>query len=488
MTSAVTTTAAAARRPALRVPGGPLALVSVAFALLQIALGPARLGLGWDETVYVSQVAPKVPAAYFSAPRSRGVPLLVAPVAGFVTSTAAIRAYLVLLGALGLYLAFRVWLRLLPPTSVAVAAGLFACLWPTLFYASEAMPNYWIAVLGVAAAGSALVAAHDRAASAYFSLGLCVAAMGLIRPSDAAWFALPILVGALVMRSWRRTLLLPVTAGGLVVGVTPWIIEAFVRFGGPLQRLHDSSVNEGGLSPHLGFLYQARALYGPLLCRPCTHATRPLVLDIWWMVLPVLVLIAVLTFRGTTQFSPLLLAATCGASVAAPYLFLVGYAAPRFLLPAYALVALPLGHWFVLLCRVAWGHRRALAVALGAAGALFAVAQAAVTALQVPVQQVDRHNYAHIAKQLHALGVRAPCELGGPDAPPVAYYTGCSSLLAQGSKHPKTTAAWQAYARQHNYAVVLQGPGPPPSYARSWRRYTFRHMEKHQWVALLPPR
>ena len=36
-----------------------------------------------------------------------------------------------------------------------------------------------------------------------------------------------------------------------------------------------------------------------------------------------------------------LLPAACGLCVAAQYLFMIDYAAPRFLLPAYALLAVP---------------------------------------------------------------------------------------------------------------------------------------------------
>jgi len=45
-----------------------------------------RLGLSWDETVYVSQVSAHAPAAWFDPARARGIPLLVAPVALLTSS------------------------------------------------------------------------------------------------------------------------------------------------------------------------------------------------------------------------------------------------------------------------------------------------------------------------------------------------------------------------------------------------------------------
>ena len=53
-----------------------LLAVAGAFALAQLALAVPGVGLGWDETVYVSQVSPQAPAAFFSAPRARGITCL----------------------------------------------------------------------------------------------------------------------------------------------------------------------------------------------------------------------------------------------------------------------------------------------------------------------------------------------------------------------------------------------------------------------------
>jgi len=78
-----------------------LALVAGAFTLAQLLLVRPGMGLGWDETVYVSQVGSHAPAAFFSAPRARGVPLLVAPIASWSSSTALLRVYLAVLSGVG---------------------------------------------------------------------------------------------------------------------------------------------------------------------------------------------------------------------------------------------------------------------------------------------------------------------------------------------------------------------------------------------------
>ncbi|MCZ9343365.1 hypothetical protein NGM37_36975, partial [Streptomyces sp. TRM76130] len=78
------------------------AAVACAFTLAQLLLVRPGLGLGWDEVVYVSQVTAHTPAAFFSAPRSRGPSLLVAPVASWSSSTGLLRVHLALLSGLGL--------------------------------------------------------------------------------------------------------------------------------------------------------------------------------------------------------------------------------------------------------------------------------------------------------------------------------------------------------------------------------------------------
>src|SRR4051812_37221686 len=88
-----------------------LGAVAVFYGLIQFVV-TRRVPLGWDETVYVSQVARGVPRAVFSAPRARGVVLLVAPVSLITTSVTALRGYLGVLSAAGLFLAYWPWLKI----------------------------------------------------------------------------------------------------------------------------------------------------------------------------------------------------------------------------------------------------------------------------------------------------------------------------------------------------------------------------------------
>ncbi|GHA30940.1 MULTISPECIES: hypothetical protein [Streptomyces] len=314
----------------------PTAVVAAAFSLAQLVLVRPGLGLGWDETVYVSQVSGHAPAAFFSAPRARGVSLLVAPVAAWSSSTALLRVYLALLSGLALFLALRAWRGLFPVRVLAFGGALFASLWVTLFYGPQAMPNYWVAVAALAAVACFLRAPTDR--GALWGLAGSAAVMAWMRPVDAVWATVPLLALGLARRH-RRALL--VLLAGLAAGAAEWVIEAYASYGGLARRLSDGSAIQGGLGWHFAVVDQLRGLGGRTLCRPCTGALPHPLVTLWWFALPVLAALALVVARRGRRRAVTVLPLACAATAAFPYLFLIGYAAPRFLLPAYALLAIP---------------------------------------------------------------------------------------------------------------------------------------------------
>ena len=450
----------------------PLAAVAAAFTLAQLLLVRPGMGLGWDETVYVSQVSAHAPAAYFSAPRARGISLLVAPVASWSSSTALLRVYLAVLSGLALYLALRVWRAFFPVRVLAFAGVLFATLWVTLFYGPQAMPNYWVAVGALACAGCFLRARadrHDR--TARFGLAGSAAFMALMRPMDAVWVVLPLLVLALPRR--RHPLLVTLLAG-LAAGSAEWVIEAYVSYGGLLRRLSDGSAVQGGLGWHFAVPDQLRSLGGRTLCRPCTGAPPHPVVTVWWFVLPLLALLGLTVARRERRATPSALAAACAATAAFPYLFLIGYAAPRFLLPAYALLVLPVADALPHLVRSPRGRRRPAVLSL----VVLAVAAHLVVQYAVLAHTVSRTTAAHrewdrTADRLHRLGVRPPCLLTGDNALPIAFYTGCRSAATTGPNANATAAGIAEAARRMPAAALVAGHGSPPAYARAWAVHRF---------------
>ncbi|OAH09305.1 hypothetical protein [Streptomyces jeddahensis] len=468
--------------PALRRRPAPwLALVALAYATVQLAAVVPHIGhvLGWDETVYVSQVDPRTPAAYFSAPRSRGISMLVAPVLAVTSDPFVLRIVLALLSAAALYAAFRVWRPLVGRGTTALAALLFAGLWTTILYGPQAMPNLWVALGAVATAGWFLRTGRGARRSAPWWMAACLAATALLRLPDAGWLALPLIGTAALIRERRRAL--PWLLGGLAAGGAQWVVEAYRRFGGIPQRLRVSGATEGGMSPHLNLGNAWRALNGPDLCRPCTVPLRHPELTVWWLALPLLTAAAlVLAFAdhrrgrvgadartpaGTARpFAVTAVPVACAASLAVPYLLLLGYFAPRFLLPTYALLALPIA---ALLIRAA--RARALlaaAVALAVAGQLGSQ-YAVLERLTAEAAAVD-HRYQTAADDLHALGLRAPCLVTGPRALPVAYDAGCASAETSGNNRSVTTRELLHRAGRQPTVALTAGGRRPPRYALGW--------------------
>ncbi|TDD23118.1 hypothetical protein [Nonomuraea diastatica] len=104
--------------------------MSIGYGLPQLLMGSPWVGIGWDEAVYASQYAAHAPPAPFSAPRARGVPLLVAPVVAVTDSVPVLRLYLIALSSLGLCAAFAVW-RGCPPASVGRWSAVTGWWWCT---------------------------------------------------------------------------------------------------------------------------------------------------------------------------------------------------------------------------------------------------------------------------------------------------------------------------------------------------------------------
>lgn len=522
------------RRPAPRLSRRgdfPLLVACAAFAALSLALVPLTLSLGWDEIVYASRFPPYAPATPFSAPRTRGVPLLISPVAAWSDSTVLLRIWLTLLSTAALYLGFSPWLRVLArrPVAVGVAAGLYGTLWFTLFYANAAMPNHYTAMGVTAAVGLFLAARPGRLAHAGIAAGLALAA--LMRPNDGAAVAVPLLAAALLVPAWRTKGRVVAVAGGVLAGLLPWAVEAYVRFGGVRERLNAASEVQGGLRPLAAIEAQFTALDGPLLCRPCTADQLRIVAAGWWLLLPLLVAAGLWAtgrrrgrregagdaprdapggFRddctdgapGDPKDSPaekpvdawqgaaphatprttprtttpqairpaLQLSVAVGVFVALPYLLLVPYGAPRFLLPAHALLAVPAA--IGLLALVDRGQR-AVTVAV-------AVALVAHLGVQLPlalgnarIQAGARGDWVRITGVLYEQGVRAPCLLkGSTSVIPIAYVSGCSAARQGDRRQPA--------------ALVLREK-PPPPWARDWRRHPVPDTYAPGWIVLVPP-
>jgi len=464
-----------------------LVFVAAAFTVAQLALVVPRLGLSWDETVYISQVSSHAPAAFFDPARARGIPLLVAPVTLLTSSVLAVRIYLAVASGIALFLALLCWRRLRPAWQLAIAGVIFCGLWTTLYYGPQAMPDLWVAFSSLAAVGLFLQAASPETTGtaatgaaatgtgapatdagpqarptrwgALAGLTACVAIAALVRPGDALYLAAALGIAVIAVRQWRRWQLLAAVVAGFAAGAADWVIEAYVRFGSATNRLHEAGAEQGGFGFHFAVWDELRAVNGPTLCRPCTVGLRYPELSLWWLALPVLVVLGGYAAHRAGRLASSVLATACGLSLAFQYLFLINYAAPRFLLPAYALAAIPVADAIGgLLTGIQRDLRAPAALLVAVVLGVQLLIQATVLEHQVAEKVSFFGDYNRIAADLRSLGVRPPCLVKGVQDIPVAFYAGCASAPGVGVGHKVTEPV-----------AVLVAPGqPPPAYARGW--------------------
>ncbi|MEW2035065.1 hypothetical protein AB0901_31760 [Streptomyces roseifaciens] len=498
----------------------PVVWVAVAVGVVQLLVVPLRLPLGWDEAVYVSQVSPRVPAAYFSAPRARGISWLAAPAVLLSASVVVLRTWMVALATAGLVAAFWPWRRLVGEAVTAAAAAVFAGLWVVQFYAGEVMPNLYVAygataatgwflraVSAPAAAPAAVAAARPGPRGAWAGVAVSVAFTALMRPPDAVFLALALLAAVAAVPSWRRWRPAAAVVGGLAAGLVPWLAEAYTDFGGPVARLRDGSGVQGGMGWTNTLGMHLRALNGPLLCRPCHIPWDYPLLSLWWLATPVvavasLALALVLTRRtrrrhggrtdaavghGTPRVAVIALPLACAAAMSLQYLFLLDYAAPRFLIPAYALLAIPVAACAVALLRGArrrW--RPVVAVVLGTAFALHLTSQYLVLQRRVGDQVRLRADTLQTAERLHRAGLSPPCTLVGPEIVSVAFHAGCSSEALTGNNTSTNVDELLQRARSEPVATAARVPGAP-GFARGWTPCVLRMPDGADWYLYLAP-
>jgi hypothetical protein len=439
-----------------------IVLVGVAFTAAELAFVSPRMGLSWDEVVYVSQVSGRVPAAWFDPARARGVPLIVTPIVWLTGSIVALRIYLSVLSGLGLVLALLVWRPLREAWVLAVAGVAFGGLWVAQYYGPQAMPDMWSALGSLAAVGFFLRWAASGRWGALAGLAGSVTLVTLVRPGDGVYLCLPLVGGIVVVREWRNWRAAIAIAAGAILGGTEWVVEAIVRFGGVNARLHAAGAEQSGFGLRFALLDELKALNGPTLCRPCTVGYRQPELDLWWLLLPVVVVLGVIGARRVGRFGSSLLPGICAFCLAAQYLFMINYSAPRFLLPAYALASIPVAD------AVGWAVRAAGASADAGLRPTVIAVLCAFMFLQLVAQHfvldheaggtVSFHDdYTVIAARLHQIGVHPPCLVSGVQYIPIAYYAGCASTGSRGSP------------------VLLIGTGSrPPAYARHWTAYRIK--------------
>ncbi len=478
-------------------------LVGVAAAFSAAQLLFVRLhGLSWDEVVYVSQVTRHLPAAPFDPARSRGIPLLVAPIALVTSSITALRVYLAIASGGALLGSLLAWRRLRPAWMLALAGLAFGSLWVTQYYGPQAMPDEWLAFAALASVGlflravgqssepvpdDAAIPERGRPWIRLAGLAAVIAAAALIRPGDAIFLVVVLIAAALAVRPWRQWPVIVAVGAGLVAGAAQWVGEAYARFGGPLERLHLASAEQGGFGLRLGVWAELRSVNGPTLCRPCNVGWKYPVLSLWWLALPALVVLGVLAARRAGRLGSAGLAAACGLGLAAQYLFGIAYAAPRFLIPAYALAAIPVADLIAyLVVKTKPAERPAMTALIGLVLAGQIITQHAVLMRQAADTAKLHNDYASVAADLRRLGISAPCLINGAQRIPIAFYAGCASTPNPPRVEPSVATPANP-GGPLRFAVLDWPSSRPPRYARTWRHLRLHNAGYLKLVIYLPP-
>ena len=322
-------------------------VVGLAYLVAQLMLFSLDRPPSWDEAVYLSQVAPDGEPLPFVPYRARGVTFLAIPALQLGGSLLQLRFFLVVASAAALTASFRMWSPVIGFGAVA-AAFLFAGAWPTLFYGSELMPNLWVAITAVAAT-AVLARRLARGEGRYDELiaGGLVAVAALIRPLDAVVLTAALVLFPIAVRratvSWTVHLVL-----GLVAGWAPWLVEMTARFGSPGEAFTAAArMSPAGRWSLLGNARQYLALSdGPTIGSTVAHDI-PVIGLLWFCGMAILVVLGIRAASRRNLVLSLLAPTTAGVALAAEYVVLTDAQAPRFLLPALALIAAPAGFGLV---------------------------------------------------------------------------------------------------------------------------------------------
>ena len=435
-----------------------LLLVGAAYLVAQLLLFSPSRAPSWDEAIYLSQVTPGVHPIAFAPSRARGITFLVAPVAVVGGSVATVRLFLAAASSVALAASFLLWI---PALGLAApgAAFLFGFTWLGLFYGSEVMPNLWAAMLAVAATGALVRRLEGGARWGSVGASALLGLMALVRPADALVLGVALALYILLFHRSSIGVLVPLSAG-LAIGWAPWLIEMSVRFGGPVRAMREAAALGHLTTLGIGdrMLQNLALTNGPTIGPETPHV--PLAGPLWWGTTVALAVVAVVRRRGTRMSGPGLCAALAGSALAAEYLVLVSGLAPRFLLPAYALLSLPAAVGLVSLLTGGMAHRIA-----GAAGV---AVLAGLTVWQVGTARsigtnaaAARGSVAAVGVEVHRLAAGRPCVVASAAGfPQVAFASGCAGRGLRGADAASLAALQGSVPRSDRLFVVL--PMPPP--------------------------
>jgi hypothetical protein len=436
-----------------------LLAVGATYLVAQLLLFSPDRAPSWDEAIYLSQVTPGVHAIAFAPSRARGISLLVAPITMAGGSVSAVRLFLAALSSAALAASFLLWVPALGP-GAPIAAFIFGFTWVGLFYGSEVMPNLWAAVLAVAAAGALVRRVEEGARWTGATAAMLVGLMALVRPADALVLSGALALYVLLFRRSSSRVLVSLGAA-LAVGCGAWLVEMWVRFGGPARAMREAAAL--GHLTALGVgerVLQNLALTDGPTIGPEAHPHVPLAGVLWWGTTAALTVVAVVRTRAPRR-DAVLCAVLAGSALAAAYLVFVSGLAPRFLLPAYALLSLPAAAGLISLLTGGAGGRIVGAAAMAVLAGL-TVWQLGMARTIGTSATTARETVASVGGEVRRLAAGRPCVVASAGAfPQVAFASGCAGRGLAGTDPASLSALRSSVPRGGRLFVVL--PMAPPA-------------------------
>ena len=194
---------------------------------------------------------------------------------------------------------------------------------------------------------------------------------------------------------------------------------------------------------------------------PEANPQVPLAGALWWGTTVALAVVAVVRTRASPSRGAVLCAILAGWALAAEYLVFISGLAPRFLLPAYALLSLPTAVGLVSLLAGGAAHR--------VAGAAAVAVLAGLTVWQVGTARTigtnaaaARASVAAVGGEVRRLASGRPCVVAsGSGFPQVAFASGCAGRGLAGTDAASLAALRASVPRSDPLFVVL--PTSPPA-------------------------
>jgi hypothetical protein len=447
-----------------------IVVVGVASLLVQLTVFSLDRPPSWDEAIYLSQVAPGAERLPFVPSRARGITFLAAPILQLGGSLAQLRLFLAIVSAAALIAAFRTWVPVIGFGAVA-AAVLFAGAWPTLFYGSELMPNLLVALIAVAA--TAVLARRLADGEGRFGelvAGGLVALAALIRPLDAVVLTAALILLPLAVRratvSWAVLLVL-----GLAAGWAPWLVEMTARFGSLREAF--AAAARLGHTGHWSLFENARQYValsdGPSI-GPVANPDIPVTGLLWLIGMAILVALAIRAASRGNVLPSLAVPTTAGIALAGEYIVFTDAQAPRFLLPALALLTIPAGFGLVsIVARIGDRERsEPVRIVAGAVTAIIVIAWAVIQ-LQIATRVEasvtgQRASAERAGLRVRRLSAGKPCHVYTEGSFPIVGFAARCRAAPLG----KVLAVWKDRADHlerdgtRAFLVLHRSEAPPP--------------------------